>query len=267
MSQVVSYAALFEASRASPPCAALVLGSGLTDLAQKVVGARSAFFGDIPGLCATSVPGHRGCVRHGQWAGRSVLVFEGRLHYYEGHPWRQVVQPIHLARELGARVLIVTNSAGGIHEALGAGSLMAIRDHVEWTGPYPWRLPGPGGLGPPRPSPYSARLLALLARAADNIGLPLLAGVYAQMTGPCFDTPAEIRALRACGVDAVGMSTAREVQTACDLGMECAGLSAIGNRAAGLACGRISHDEVLRHGRDLAPLAGRLLDEFLRLLD
>jgi purine-nucleoside phosphorylase len=267
MSQIVSYATLLQATRDAPPCAALVLGSGLSGLAQRLVGGRSVFFGDVPGLIGTSVAGHKGCVTLGEWAGRSVLIFEGRLHYYEGHPWRQIVQPIYLARELGARVLIVTNAAGGIHDALADGTLMAIHDHVEWTRPYPWRLRGPGGLGLPRPSPYSPRLLALLMQAAANAGLTLLAGIYAQVTGPCYDTPAEVRALGACGVDAVGMSTAREVETAHELGIECAGISAIGNRAAGLACGPIDHEHVLRCGRDLTPLAGCLLEEFLRLLD
>lgn len=265
MSEVVSFTALRETARASPPAAALVLGSGLSALAQRLSGARSVFFGDVPGLAGTSVAGHKGCVSLGEWAGRSLLVFEGRLHYYEGHAWRRVVEPIHLARELGARVLILTNAAGGIHEALGPGSLLAIRDHIEWTRPYAWRTGDAAGAS--RPNPYSPRLLELLRQAAENVKLPLLVGTYAQVTGPSYDTPAEIRGLKAWGADAVGMSTAHEIRIGHELGLECAALSGICNRAAGLGDGPITHEDVLRIGCELTDKAGRLLEEFLRLLD
>src|SRR5262249_23011736 len=153
-----------------------------------------------------------------------------------GHSLERVLRPVHIAHELGAETLVVTNAAGGIHADLGPGDLMPIRDHIEWTRPYCWRTPA-------RPSPYSPRLTALLCAAARGLRLKAAPGVYAQLTGPSYEAPAEIRALAAWGADAVGMSTAREVWAACDLRMECAGLSCITNKAAGLSAGPINHEE------------------------
>src|SRR5262249_10884597 len=157
------------------------------------------------------------------WGGRRVLVFEGRLHYYEGHSWDRVAEPVRLAHRLGARVLLATNAAGGIHPLLGPGSLMALRDHIRWNVPRPWLA----ALAAPRPSPYSPRSLEALSEAGRRIGVELLRGVCASLTGPCYETPAEIQALAAWGADVVGMSTAHEVETAAALGMECAALSCI----------------------------------------
>jgi purine-nucleoside phosphorylase len=165
---------------------ALVLGSGMSAVAQGLRLQLSVPFGDIPGLPAASVVGHRGCVTLGDWSGKRVLVCEGRLHFYEGHAWENVVMLVQLAAELGVRLLLQTNAAGGIHDALGPGSLMALRDHIEWTRPYCWREPGPGAVGPPRPSPYSPRLLDVLERAATELSIPLLRGTYGAVTGPCY---------------------------------------------------------------------------------
>jgi purine-nucleoside phosphorylase len=261
-----AYSALAEAARASPPVVALVLGSGMSDVVRGLAAERSVPFGDVPGLAATSVAGHRGRLSLGDWAGRRVLVFEGRLHFYEGHPWREVVAPVHTAHYLGARVLLLTNAAGGIHDALGPGSLMALRDHLDWTRPFCWKQPGPGGVGPSRPSPYSSRLLRLLHDAVQELGTPLREGVYASLTGPNYETPAEIRALKVWGADAVGMSTAREAQAGCDLGMECAAVSCITNRAAGLGPGTIHHGEVLTTAATQIPRLAALVEGFLRRL-
>jgi purine-nucleoside phosphorylase len=266
MSQADGFAELAEAARTAPPDMALVLGSGMGPVAARLRVRHRVPFDVVPGLPAATVAGHRGRLALGDWAGRRVLVFEGRLHRYEGHPWGAVVRPVEVAHELGARVLVLTNAAGGIHDALGPGSLMAVRDHVEWTRPYCWRLPGPGGLDPPRPSPYAGRLRQLLAEAARERGIVLHAGTYGAVTGPCYETPAEVRALRVWGVDAVGMSTAREAQAGYDLGMECAAVSCVTNRAAGLSSGPIDHAEVLataaaqadRLADLLAGLVGRL---------
>src|SRR5205823_46583 len=202
----------------------------------------------------------------GDWAGRRVLVFEGRLHHYEGHPWDVVVRPIQTAAALGALVAVLTNAAGGIAEHLPPGSLMLIRDHIEWTRPYCWRHPGPGGLGPPRPSPYSAPLRAGLVRAAAALGFELPEGTYAAVTGPSYETPAEVRALRACGADAVGMSTAREAARAAALGLECAAVSCVTNRAAGLSCGPITHEEVLATAATRGDRLADLIEALLRLV-
>lgn len=227
-----------DAARRRRPRIALILGSGLGHLADRLTDAIELPFGQVPELEAPSIPGHRGAVLLGEWAGQAVLIFAGRLHAYEGHPWRRVAQPVRIARELGAETLLVTNAAGGIRADLSPGNLMAIHDHIEWTRPDCWRQP-------PRPSPYSPRLVEQLRQAALRLGFPLPSGVYAQVTGPSYETPAEIRALRAWGADAVGMSTAREVQAGCDLGMTCAAVSCITNKAAGLSPGPINHEEVL----------------------
>jgi purine-nucleoside phosphorylase len=223
-------------------------------------------FLEVAGLGAPSVAGHRGWLTLGRWAGKHVLVCEGRLHYYEGHPWRDVVLPVRTACFLGARVLVLTNAAGGIHEALEPGSLMTLRDHIEWTTPQCWRHPGPGGLGPARPSPYSPQLNELLRQAAHDVDLRLHQGIYAAVTGPCYETPAEIRALKAWGADAVGMSTAREVQVGFEQGLECAGLSCITNRAAGLSAGPIHHGEVLTTAAAQSGRLADLLERFMQLL-
>jgi purine-nucleoside phosphorylase len=266
MTQPLTFKEFAAAAQAAHPEVAIVLGSGMSDVARRLESPRRIAFAEIPDLGATSVAGHRGCLTLGEWAGKRVLLFEGRLHYYEGHSWRSVTQPVQTARSLGAAALLLTNAAGGIHDALVPGSLMAIRDHIEWTRPRAWREPGPGALGPPRPSPYSPRLLAVLARAADALGVPIYPGVYAAVTGPCYETPAEIRALRQWGADAVGMSTAREIQAGFDGGMECAALSCITNRAAGLGGGPLGHEEVLTTAAAQRERLGDLLEGFLRLV-
>jgi purine-nucleoside phosphorylase len=266
MSDTPAYSALTEAARRQPPDAALVLGSGMGHLARRVQVAARVPFALVPGLTAPTVAGHGGCLTLGDWAGRRVLLFEGRLHHYEGHAWDRVVRPVQLAHALGARVLLLTNAAGGIHEALGPGSLMALRDHIEWTRPYCWRQPGPGGLGPERPSPYAAPLRQLLLQAARDLGIDLREGVYAAVPGPCYETPAEIRALKTWGADAVGMSTAREVQQGFDLGMYCAAVSCVTNKAAGLGTGAINHEEVLATAKAQGERLTQLLERVLTLL-
>ena len=143
---------------------------------------------------------------------------------------------------------------------------MALRDHIEWTRGYCWRQPGPGGVGPGRPSPYSPRLLDLLTRAAQGLGIELHQGVYAVVTGPSYETPAEVRALRAWGADAVGMSTAREAQEGFEVGLECAAVSLVTNRAAGLGAGPVSHEEVQAVAAAQGERLAGLIGEFLRLL-
>jgi purine-nucleoside phosphorylase len=269
MSEVrtTAFADLQAAARSSPPTVAVILGSGMGPIAQHGRWQQTVSFAEVPGLAVSSVQGHRGGLSLGDWAGRRVLLFEGRLHRYEGHSWDTVVAPVQIAKQLGVRVLLLTNAAGGIHEALAPGSLLAIRDHLEWTRHHSWRLPGPGGLGPDRPSPYSKRLLAVLVQVARDRNIRLHSGTYGAVTGPCYETPAEIRALRTWGADAVGMSTAREAQAGHDLGMECAAVSCITNRAAGLSSGPLSHEEVLQTAAAQADELSNLLEGFLLTLD
>jgi purine-nucleoside phosphorylase len=236
----------------------MILGSGLGHLADRLRDVLEMPFQQVPELGAPSVPGHRGALLLGEWAKRIVLVFSGRLHAYEGHPWRRVVQPVRVARALGADTLLVTNAAGGIRADLNPGDLMAIRNHIEWTRPDCWKRPTPAP-----PSPYSPRLLERLEQAATRIGFALTLGVYSQVTGPSYETRAEIRALRTSGADAVGMSTAREVQTGADIGMHCAAISCITNKAAGLSDGPINHEEVLATAATQRERLADLIEGFL----
>jgi len=266
LSRTLTFNDLTKSATGKRPEVALVLGSGMGPVVRRLERLQSLPFLDVPGLASPSVPGHNGCLTLGDWAGRRVLVFEGRLHHYEGHAWRSIVAPTQMAAFLGARVLLLTNAAGGIHDALVPGSLMVVRDHIEWTRPYCWRLPGPGGMGPARPSPYSPRLRTLLAESAQALGIELHEGTYAMVTGPCYETPAEIRALRAWGADAVGMSTTREAQAGCDAKMEVAAISCITNRAAGLSQGTINHEEVLTTAAAQADRLADLIERFVTQL-
>lgn len=239
------------------PEVALVLGSGLGVIAERIDRLTSLPFAEIPALPTASVHGHRGLLSLGRWGGRAVLLFEGRLHYYEGHPWEVVTRPIRLAAELGVRSAVLTNAAGGIREDLGPGCLMLLRDHLQWNHPHAYRET-------PRPSPYSERLRGIAGEVARSLGQKLPEGVYAAVTGPCYETPAEIRALRSCGADAVGMSTAREVEAGAESGLEMAAISLITNKGAGLSAGTLNHAEVLEMAKATAERLGDLLAEMVQ---
>jgi purine-nucleoside phosphorylase len=251
--------ALYNATRRHPPTVAVVLGSGMGSVAKNLRPFLSLGFDEL-GLSHTSVVGHAGRLLLGEWAGKVVLVFQGRLHYYEGHSWDGVARPVNLAADLGVNTLVLTNAAGGIRDDLDPGSLMAIRDHLPWTRPGAWARPGPGA----RPSPYSTRLLGLWQEAAREIATTVPEGVYGAVTGPSYETPAEIRALRSAGADAVGMSTAHEIETGRSRGLECAAVSCITNRAAGLAGKPLDHHEVLATAATQGERLVSLLEAFLR---
>lgn len=206
-------------------------------------------FADVPGLVPPTVAGHKGQIILGDFAGQPVLAFTGRLHFYEGHPWSKVVRPIEIAAELGAKTLVLTNASGGINEALQPGSLLALTDHIEWNDPQlcfaTLRRSVERFSEASRNSPYSFRLLGLLEQAAREANISLNRGIYLSVTGPCYETPAEIRAAREVGADAVGMSTTREALRGAELGLEVAAISCVANRAAGLSGGPLSHKEVL----------------------
>jgi purine-nucleoside phosphorylase len=234
------------------PRTAVVLGSGLGGATSGFTPAASVAYADMTGLVPPTVAGHRGQLAVGHWNGVPVLVCFGRVHFYEGHPWDRVTRLVHLVAELGVRRLLLTNAAGGIHPALPPGSLMAIRAHVKLLDPEAWHDLEWRKL-------YTPRLVELLGQIEPG----LLAGTYAALTGPCYETPAEIRALQAIGADAVGMSTAIEAETALALGLEVAGLSSITNKAAGLSDGPLSHKEVEESARNMAARVGALIGKFV----
>ena len=239
---MLAFAEFERAVRELVPRSAIVLGSGLAGATTHFRESASAAFDKVPGLASTTVHGHRGRLAVGLWGEIPVLLFFGRLHFYEGHSRELVTGTVRAAANLGAERLILTNAAGGIHPALTPGSLMAIRGHIKLLGREAWRgLPKTEAMT----EPYSPRLLRAMRDRESSEGLEIPVGVYAALTGPSYETPAEIRALAACGADAVGMSTALEAEAGLELGMEVAAISCITNKAAGIGDELLDHTEVL----------------------
>ncbi|MBM4071118.1 MAG: purine-nucleoside phosphorylase [Planctomycetes bacterium] len=253
------------AARRNPPCAAVILGSGLNCLTQRLQPCAAIDYADIPGMPATTVAGHPGRLTIGTWERVHVLVFAGRLHRYEGREPDCIVRPVQVAHELGAGILLATNASGGIASSLAPPCLLAISEHLDCSRPSWWQeMVTPRNFS--KPSHYSPALLTALEEAAAENGIALQRGVYAQVSGPNYETPAEVRALRVLGADVVGMSTVGEIEAARALGLECAAVSAVTNRAAGLASGPLSHDEVIANADRLAVSMARLLEGLLRRL-
>ena len=243
------------------PEIAIVLGSGLGGFADRVENAVSVEYGDIPGFPRSTVPGHHGRFLIGCVEGQSVIVLDGRVHYYEGSDISDVVLPVRTAACLGARTLILTNAAGGIRADMKAGDFMLIADQISSFVPSPLRGPNDDGIGPRFPdmsAAYDPVLRAVIRKAAAREGIFLREGVYCQLPGPQYETPAEIRMLRTLGADAVGMSTACECIAARHMGLRVAGISCISNLAAGISAAPLSHAEVqetaARVGRDFERL-------------
>lgn len=233
-----------------PPRAILILGSGLGGLAEEVEDAVRIPYSDIPGFPHSTVVGHAGALVLGLWEGVEVAVMQGRFHLYEGWAPEAVAHPVRSLTALGARLVLLTNAAGGIRPGMRPGDLMLIADHINFM----WRNPLVGGLAqgeerfPDMSTPYDAALRKMAQRVATELGIPLQPGVYAAVLGPSYETPAEIRMLARLGADAVGMSTVPEVVVARALGIPCLGISCITNLAAGLGGERLTHEEVMEVG-------------------
>lgn len=255
------------------PRVGLVLGSGLSSLAERLSEPDIIFYRDIPHFPRASVAGHPGRLLFGRLGAKSVCVMQGRSHYYEGYSAFETALPIRVMQLMGAHILFVTNAAGAIRPGLTPGDLMAITDHINLValaGHNPLRGPNEERFGPRFPDmsgAYDTGLLDLLRQAAREQGIPLQEGVYAMVAGPSFETPAEIRLLHRAGADVVGMSTASEVVVARHGGMRVLGVSVITNVAAGLSEGaatETSHDHVLQVSRKVAPTLASLLEGVLR---
>jgi len=230
------------------PDLAIVLGSGLGDFADTVGDAVVLPYDTIPGWPKSVVIGHAGKLVVGTVRGRLVAVLSGRSHFYEGHPMATVVFATRVVGALGAKTLLLTNAAGGINTSFGQGALMVIDDHINLVGTNPLIGPNDERFGPRFPDMteiYSKRLRAVAHQAAATIDLGIAHGVYVGLHGPSYETPAEIRYLRAIGADAVGMSTVAEAIVARHMGMEVLGLSCITNMAAGVFDQPLNHHEVM----------------------
>lgn len=229
------------------PATALVLGSGLGSFAEEIAAEAIINYRDIPGFPASTVPGHAGRFVLGRLNGLPVIAMQGRVHYYEGYSMEEVVLPIRLMGMLGAKNLLLTNAAGAMGTGFVPGTLMRIVDQLSLFVPSPLigsNLEALGTRFPDMSAIYDRQLGKRINEAARELDIPLREGVYAQLTGPQYESPAEIRALRALGADAVGMSTACEAIAANHMGLRVAGISCVTNLASGMNATPLSHAEV-----------------------
>ena len=251
----------------SPACA-IILGSGLGGLADRIENARRLSYADIPGFHATHVVGHKGQLIAGTLGGRDVIALAGRFHMYEGHaPWVSAF-PVRVVHALGARTLFVSNAAGGIRRTFSAGDLMVIEDHInmQFVNPLAGPVEPTDERFPDMSAPYSPRLKGLLRDAAKRLDLSLQSGVYVGLLGPTYETLAEVRMLEKLGADATGMSTVGEVILANALGLEVVGVSLISNPAAGLTPEKLSHADVMRAAEAAGEKFVALVTELVRSL-
>ena len=249
------------------PEIALILGSGLGDYADTMEVVETLDYHDIEGFPVSTVPGHKGRFVFGYAGGVPIVAMQGRVHFYEGYKPQDVVLPIRLMKLMGAKVLFLTNAAGGINRSFNAGDFMLITDQISMSVPSPLIGENIDELGvrfPDMSEVYSRRLRKIIENAAVTAGVPLRKGVYIQTTGPQYETPAEIRAYERLGADAVGMSTAIEAIAARHAGMEICGISCISNLAAGISVNPLTHAEVQETADRVAPLFKKLVTKAIK---
>jgi len=252
------------------PLAGIVLGSGLGDLVERMERGASVPYSDIEGMPRVAVAGHAGNLVFGRLEGVPVIVMQGRVHLYGGHTADEVVFGTRLMISLGAATLVITNAAGGIRDDLKVGGMMLIEDHLNLTGHNSLVGPNDDETGPRfvdmiRAYDPGLRTLALGVARAES--LELSEGVYAGLSGPTYETPAEVRMLRTLGADAVGMSTVLEVIAARHMGAKVLGISLITNRAAGLGAESLDHDEVMQTAAESGTRLQRVVCGVLQELD
>jgi purine-nucleoside phosphorylase len=248
------------------PVAGIVLGSGLGGLADDVEDPVAIPFEDLPGWPAATAPGHVGRLLLGRLAGTPVVMLQGRFHLYEGNDPGLVVEPVLLFKRLGARVVVLTNAAGGIDPAFGPGTLMVIRDHLNLTGRSPLFGPNADAIGPrfqDLTDAWDPALREALHAAGRAEGVELVEGVYAGLLGPQYETPSEVRMLRTLGADSVGMSTVLECIAARWTGLRVCGVSLVTNAGAGYTGEPLTHEEVLAAGAEAGPRLSRVIRRFV----
>lgn len=247
------------------PTIGLILGSGLGDLANEIEDAIEIDYHDIPDFPVSTVEGHDGKLVYGDLAGKKVIALKGRFHYYEGYDLQKVTYPVRIFKELGVQTVVITNASGGVNESFTPGDLMIITDHINLTGENPligenYEAHGPRFVD--MTETYSRRGQNLLKKIAANNNIPIKEGIYTWFTGPTYETPAEIKATRVLGGDAVGMSTVPEAIVAKHAGMEVIGISCITNLAAGMQAS-LNHEEVVEVSTLVKPRFKLLLTELL----
>ena len=249
------------------PSLAIILGSGYSSIVASLNPQAELAYSDIPGFPIPSVPGHAGKLFLCQSGSFEFLVFSGRCHFYEGRTMAEVGLPVRLAHGLGVRDLVLTNAAGGINRTYRPGHLVVLKDHINLMGVNPLRGNGVADESPfvDMTRAYDAALRSRFKQAAKQADIKVAEGIYLAVSGPSYETPAEIRAFARMGADLVGMSTVPEVCMARALEMRVAALSCVTNFAAGLTRERISHDEVLECLRQTTDQAAKLLNGFVKL--
>ena len=246
------------------PDVALILGSGLGALADEVNTVATVDYHDIEGFPVSTVAGHKGRFVFGTFGETKVVIMQGRVHYYEGYSMEDVLLPTRLMGLMGAKVLFLTNAAGGVNRDYRAGDFMMLTDHIMTLFPNPLIGANINELGPRFPDMtevYSKELNAIIRDTAARLGTPLHEGVYCQLTGPTYETPAEVRMVSLLGADAVGMSTACEAAAARHMGLKVCGISCITNQAAGISPVPLSHEEVGETGARVGPIFRKLVRE------
>ena len=248
------------------PEVGIVLGSGLGGLADELEDAVAVPFDELPGWPAATAPGHVGRLLLGTLGGRPIVMLQGRFHLYEGNAPGLVVQPVLLFARLGVRIVVLTNAAGGLDPSFGPGTLMVISDHLNLTGQNPLigaNDPSLGDRFPDMTDAWSPRLRERLHRAARVEGVSLAEGVYVGLTGPNYETPAEVRMYAAFGGHAVGMSTVMECVAARWADVEVCGVSLVTNAGAGYTGEPLTHEEVLAAGAEAGPRLARVIRRFV----
>ncbi len=248
------------------PLVAMILGSGLGPLAKLLENPVSIHYRDIPGFPVSTAPGHASKLVFGKLKGIDVLIFQGRFHRYEGYSMDQITFPVRFIKELGCKILILTNAAGGIRRSFSPGDLMLISDHLNFSGQNPLTGLSSDSSGirfPDISRAYTPVLQDLMRKISLDLDIDLKEGTYAWMNGPSFETPAEIKMLRISGADAVGMSTVPEVIMAVHSGLDVVAVSCISNMASGILNQPITADEVIETGLQIQNKFSSLLCNFI----
>ena len=247
------------------PETAIILGSGLGYMAEDLKPSVVIEYADIPKFPRSTVEGHRGRFVSGIMAGKDVLLMQGRVHYYEGYSMDQVVMPVRLLGLLGVKNLVLTNASGGISDFLNVGDIMVIEDHISSFVKSPLIYDDFDKFGvrfPDMTHVYDAEFVEILQECYAGLNIPYKSGVYIQVTGPQYETPAEIRMYKLLGADAVGMSTVCEAIAARHMGMRIAGLSSVCNKAAGLGK-ELSHEDIIVAGDAASEKLQKIIEKFL----
>ncbi len=260
------YSAVREKTAFEPEIA-LVLGSGLGDFADNIEVEGEISYSDIPGFPVSTSPGHAGRFIFGYLEEKKIICMKGRVHYYEGYSLSDVVLPTRLMKLMGAKILFLTNSSGGIADGIKPGDFMLVTDHISSFVPNPLRGSNIAELGvrfPDMSHVYDPALSEHIRAAADSLSIELKEGVYVQTAGPSFESPAEIRMFKKLGADAVGMSTVVEAIAANHMGMRICAVSCVANLAPGIAKHKLTEEEVLEAGAAAAPKFEKLVIESVR---